>query len=85
MIATMFLTFIILVVGLKIINEVCEVKRILAQKESQDICRYLNDKEVYIRDAKCNTLDFYAHVVRKQYSEHDCIVIDIKEIDCGTC
>lgn len=74
---TVFLTIVILVVGLVLREQLYQIKQIVKKKEMQDICKYINQAEVYMRDKNNKSVDFSARISRHIYSKHDCIIIDI--------
>ena len=43
----------------------------------EDVCKYINEKEVYIRNKSGKGVGFYAHIARHENSYHDCIIIDL--------
>ena len=71
------LALLILIVGLVLRHELYKIKILLQQQKMEDVCKYLNDKEVYIRNKDGKGVGFYAHVARHENSYHDCIIIDI--------
>ena len=74
---TGLIVIITLIVGLVLINELWKIKQMLKEKELEDICNYLNTKEVYIRTKDCKLVNFYAHVVHYVQEDDDKIMIDI--------
>lgn len=66
-----------LIVGLILRNELWKIKQMLKQKELEEICNYLNTKEVYIRTKDCKLVDFHAHVVHYVQEDDNKIMIDI--------
>ena len=74
---TVFLTIIILIVGIILREQLYQIKKFLKRKELLDICKYLNTEKIYIRDVDCNCLEFRAHLVKYVDSNDDIIVIDI--------
>lgn len=75
---TIFLTIIILVVGLVLREQLYQIKKILEKKEMEDICNYLNKEKIYIRNKDCKVINFYAHMVTCVDSKENCIIIDIE-------
>lgn len=75
---TVFLTIIILIVGLILREQLWQIKKILKRKEMQDICDYLNSGKINIRDKSCNIRNFNAHIVKYTDSNDDSIIIDLK-------
>lgn len=73
-----FIFCIALIWGIYITNSLYELKMLCRRKELDDICNYLNTKEVYVRDKDCRLISFEAHKVH--YVEKDCdkIIIDLK-------
>ena len=74
---TGLIVIITLIVGLVLRNELWKIKQMLKQKELEDICNYLNTKEVYIRTKDCKLVNCYAHIIRFQDSNEEKIMIDI--------
>ena len=74
---TALIVVITLIVGLVLRNELWKIKQMLKRKELEEICNYLNTKEVYIRTKDCKLVDFYAHVVHNVQEDDDKIIIDI--------
>jgi hypothetical protein len=71
------IAILILIVGLVLREELFKIKRTLQKKEMQDVCDYINDKQVFIRTKDCKGVGFHAHVARHENSYHDCIIIDL--------
>lgn len=69
---------VIFVISFVFYEQIYQIKKILQKKELQDICDYINNKEVYMRDKECNPKNFHAHIIRHENSNHDSIIIDIK-------
>ena len=77
MTATVFLSLLILFVGFILRNAIYKIKqRDVKEKDMYDICEYLNSQEVYVRDKKCKTHNFKAHIVRR-VDKDDLIIIDL--------
>lgn len=74
---TTLIVVITLIVGLVLREELWKIKQMLKQKELEEICNYLNTKEVYIRTKDCKLVNFYAHIIRFQDSNEEKIMIDI--------
>lgn len=75
---TIFLTIIILVVGLVLREQLYQIKKILKEKEMEDICNYLNQEKIYIRNKDCKAINFKAHIITCVDSNENCIIIDIE-------
>lgn len=73
-----FIFCIALVWGIYITNSLYELKIVCKRKELDDICDYLNTKEVYIRDKNCKLIPFEAHKVHYVEQDSDKIIIDLK-------
>lgn len=73
-----FIFCIALIWGIYISNSLYELKKICKRKELDDICDYLNTKEVYIRDKDCRMVSFEAHKVHYVNQDSDKIIIDLK-------
>lgn len=71
------IAILILIVGLVLREELFKIKRTLQKKEMQDVCDYINDKQVFIRTKDCKGVGFQAHIARHENSYHDCIIIDL--------
>ena len=71
------IAILILIVGLVLREELFKIKRILQEKEMKDVCDYINFREVYIRDKNGRCINFFAHIARRENSNHDCIMIDL--------
>ena len=69
-----FIFCIALICGFYISNSLYELKKICKRKELDDICDYLNTKEVYIKDKYCRLISFEAH----KDQDSDKIIIDLK-------
>lgn len=74
---TGLIVVITLIVGLVLRNELWKIKQLLKEKELEEICKYLNTKEVYIRTKDCKLADFHAHIVRIMDTNEEKIMIDI--------
>ena len=48
-----------------------------AVEDIYNICDYLNSHEIYVRDKRCHTHRFKAHVVHRVNREDDIIIIDL--------
>ena len=73
-----FILVIALIWGIYITNSLYELKNLCKRKELDDICNYLNTKEVYIRDKDCKLIPFEAHKVYYVDQDSDKIIIDLK-------
>lgn len=47
------------------------------EQNMHSVCRFLNDKEVLVRDAECKAYNFNAHVAHHYGKDVDIIVIDL--------
>lgn len=78
MTSTIFLSLLILVVGFILRDAIYKIKQSnIKEKDMYDICEYLNSQKVYIRDKKCKTYKFKAHIVRRVDKKDDIIMIDL--------
>lgn len=71
------IALLVLIVGLVLRHELYKIKTLLQRQKMEDVCKYINEKEVYIRNKGGKGIGFYAHVARHENSYHDCIIIDI--------
>ena len=71
------IAILILIVGLVLREELFKIKRILQKKEMKDVCDYINIREVYIRDKNGRCINFFAHIARRENSNHEYIMIDL--------
>lgn len=71
---TTLIVIITLIVGLVLRNDLWNTRQMLKRKELEDICNFLNTKEVYIR-TKENKL--VAHIVNDVQENDNKIIIDI--------
>lgn len=71
------IALLILIVGLVLRHELYKIKTLLQQQKMEDVCKYINEKEVYIRNKSGKGVGFYAHIARHENSYHDCIIIDL--------
>lgn len=78
MTATIFLSLLILFVGFILRDAIYKIKqRDIKEKDMYYICEYLNSQEVHVRDKKCKTHKFKAHIVHHVDKENDIIIIDL--------
>jgi hypothetical protein len=78
MTSTVFLSLLILFVGFILRDSIYKIKQNnIKEKDMYDICEYLNSQEVYIRDKKCKTHKFKAHIVHHVDKKDDIIIIDL--------
>lgn len=79
MIETMFLSLLILIVGLILRNAIYNIKQSnIKEKNVYEVCNYLNTHKIYIRDKDCTIHKYKTHVVSHYPEKSDySIVIDI--------
>lgn len=71
------IVLLILIVGLVLLAELFKIKRSLQKKEMKDVCDYINIRKVYVRDKNGKCINFFAHIARRENSNHDCLMIDL--------
>lgn len=69
---------VIFVISFAFCEQIHQIKKILQKKELQDICDYINNKEVYMRDKDCKPKNFHAHIINRENSNHTSIMIDVE-------